>query len=138
MPTSQMNTSGIPVYRLYAFSIEELLTQESSKICGTTQGTTQEIKKDGVKPYFKVSEGEEIRMRILWLLRSAEDDHLPKWYRYLFAKHQEDKYKRPGYCHIQQKIYIFDGSNVQLYHALVKMITKFDWKASEIGKEKHW
>ena len=49
-----MNTAGIPVYKLDAFSIQALLSQETETSVTATQVSSQDSKIDYVSTNFKV------------------------------------------------------------------------------------
>ena len=46
---------------------------------------------------------------------TAGDDQFPKWYKELFAKHQEEKDKSQVITTAIKKCYIFDDAYVTLY-----------------------
>ena len=58
-----MNIEGIPVYQLDASAIQALLTQSTTASVGDTHGSVQESNTDKVSTDFKVSEGENKRMK---------------------------------------------------------------------------
>ena len=74
-------------------------------------------------------------MKKLFVLEeSVGNDHLPKWYRDLFAKHQNENDKSQVIATDIKIYYIFDDSEVPLYPTLVKAIVNIYWTASDIGK----
>ena len=65
---------------------------------------------------------------------TAGDKKIPKLYKELFAKHQDEKYKAQVIATVIEKCHIFDDAEVTLYPTLVETILKRYWKASDIGK----
>ena len=57
IPPLEINTSGIPVYQLYASAIQSLLKQSVMAAVGDTHGSAQESKAYDSRTEFKVSEG---------------------------------------------------------------------------------
>jgi len=57
-----------------------------------------------------------------------------KWYRDLFAKHQDEKDKGFILAAAIDKSFMFDDAKVPLYPSIVKMILKRDWTASDVVK----
>ena len=72
--------------------------------------------------------------KMFGLEESAGGDNFQKWYRDIFAKHQDEKDKAQVIVTYIKKYSIFDDSEVPLYPTLVKTILKHDLTASEIGK----
>ena len=129
------NQSGVTVYQLDASAIQALLAQATEAAGGSARGGPQEDNKDDGGSDFKVSEGEKHRMRkMCGLDYTAGDECLPKWYKDLFAKHQDEKDKAQVIATAVYKYYIFENSEVALYPTLVKTIVKRDWAASNTGK----
>ena len=125
IPPPQMNTSGIPVYQLYALEIQELLSQTTLTSLGDIQVSAQESKADNVSTYFKVLEGDKQQMKKMSGLEdTAGDDQFTKWHKELFVKNQDEKDKSQVISAAIKKCYIFDYAKVPLYPTLVKKIVK--------------
>ena len=58
---------------------------------------------------------------------TAGDEKFPKWYKELFAKHQDKKEKAQTIATATKKCYIFDDTEVPLYPNPVNTIVKRDW-----------
>ena len=123
------------MYQLDASAIQALLAQATEAAGGSARGGPQEDNKDDGGSDFKVSEGEKHRMRkMCGLDYTAGDECLPKWYKDLFAKHQDEKDKAQVIATAIVKCHIFDDAEVPLYPTLVKTTVKKDWTASDIRK----
>ena len=121
----QTNQARIPVYQIDASAIQDLLTQATAAMGGSTSGGSQEYKKDAIQPDFKLLEGEKHRMRMMCGLEdTAGDECFPKCYRDLFTKHQYKKDKVQLIATAIEKCYIFDDSEVLLYPNLAKKNVK--------------
>ena len=71
---------------------------------------------------------------MLRLEDTAGDKQFTKWYKELFLKHQDQKYKAQVISTAIKKCCICGDAEFLLYPTLVKAIVKRDWTASYIGK----
>ena len=71
-------------------------------------------------------------MKIVCRLEDTAGDKNSKWYKELFAKHQDEKYKAQVIATVIKKICVFGDTEVPIYPTLVNKIVKRDWKASDI------
>ena len=83
----------------------------------------------------KVSTMEIKHMKIMCGLKEVDaEETLPKWYRDLFHRHQDEKDKQNIITSAIKQTSFFEDAEVPLYPALVKMILKQDWLAGDLGK----
>ena len=131
----QINQAGIPIYQLNASDIQALLTHYTAAAGVSTRGGSQEYNMDYGVSALKVSEGEKHRMqKMCGLENTAVDECFPKWYRELFAKHQDKKDKSQVITTAIEKCYIFDDSEVPLHPTLAKIIINRNRTASDTRK----
>ena len=94
--------------------------------------TPESSKDDGT---FKVSEGEKARMRRMCGLKAeAGDKCFPRWFRDIFAKHQDDVSKAQLIAECIDATWILEDVEVPLYPALLKTIRTRNWTAQDLGK----
>ena len=117
--------------QLDARALIQLLQQHAAP----AQAAGDEEKKDEENVLPKVSDMEQKQMTIMCgLEEDAPVASLPKWYRDLFKKNQDDKDKSNIICAQLESTYILEDGEVPLYPALIKMIQKRDWSAGDVGK----
>ena len=82
---------------------------------GDTMVKAQENNIEEVDIEFKMSEEENQRMKLICGLEDTEgDEEFPKWYRELFAKHQDEKEKSQVIATANKKCDIFDDAEVPI------------------------
>lgn len=83
---------------------------------------------------FKVSAGEKARMRTMCgIADEAGDECLPKWFRDLFTKHQDDISKAQIIAEAVNASWILEDAEVPLYPSLIKSIRTRNWTAQDLG-----
>ena len=64
----------------------------------------------------------------------AADEVLPKWFRDLFTKYQDDKYWDHTISHEIEQTFLYEDAKVLLYPALMKMILTRKWTENDMGE----
>ena len=59
---------------------------------------------------------------------------LPKWFRDLFAKNQDEKDRAYIISHTIERTFMYEDVGVPLYSSLVKMILTRKWMANDLGR----
>ena len=99
-----------------------------------TKKSTQRSNTEKVSTELKLSDGENQRIiKMCRLEDTAGDESFSKWYKELFAKHQDRKYRSYVIATAIENCYILDEAEVPIYPTLVKTILNRDWTAPDIG-----
>ena len=120
-----------PIFQFDVAVFQQYLAQQRE---GAMQFEDKE-KDDKPAGLAKVSTMEIKHMKIMCGLKEVDaEETLPKWYRDLFHRHQDEKDKQNIITSAIKQTSFFEDAEVPLYPALVKMILKQDWLAGDLGK----
>ena len=93
----QINTEGIPVYQIDASVIQSLLTHKKMTVMGDPQGIAQESNTYMLIAEFKVSEGENQRMKKIGGLEDTAGGENSKRYKDILQNTKMKKTKHRSY-----------------------------------------
>ena len=123
---------GGTVYHMDAAAMQQLLQHATAHPAAAT--TAAAAPTDSTAD-FKVSAAEKVRMKTMCGIdQAAGDEAYPKWFRDIFAKNLDEKDRIIIIASAIEKSVMFEDAEVPLYTALLKMILKRDWTASDVGK----
>ena len=130
-PIQQATQGGQGVIQMDADTLRQFL--QAAPTAGAPAAVTPDSsKEDGT---FKVSEGEKARMkRMCGIDADAGDECFPRWFRDIFAKHQDDISKAQLIAECIDATWILEDAEVPLYPALLKTIRTRNWTAQDLGK----
>ena len=72
--------------------------------------------------------------RMCGLEADAGDECFPRWFRDIFAKHQDDVSRAQLIAECIEAMWILEDTEVLLYPALLKTIRTRNWTAQDLGK----